>query len=65
MSVWNKDTTFLWPIFNASMLHDVFKNILRFISTVDHEIRSKRKFADKLVTMKEVWDIFCTIVKIA
>ena len=37
---------------------DAFQNILRFISTSDHETRQERRASHKLAPIREVWKIF-------
>ena len=56
--VWNEDTALSRPIFKATMSRNVFKDILRFIRTDDHETRQLRRATDKLAAIREVWEIF-------
>ena len=46
--VWNEDATLSRPIFKATMSRNVFKDILRFIKTDDHESRQQRRATDKV-----------------
>ena len=46
--VWNEDATLSLPIFKATISRNVFKDILHFTRTDDHESRQQRRATDKL-----------------
>ena len=56
--VWSDDGAFCRPIFKATMGHDAFQNIVRFMRTDNHETRQERRASDKLAPVRKVWEIF-------